>query len=157
LSLARVTWLFMPLRPATGVCVLAISLYCSGCSLLFVTAPPKPPPVEPSARAEVSCTSGKAAPVLDTVFATLEVARTALAAAAPDSTYQNAPISRGADIALGLGFTALFLGSAVYGFTQTSQCKALKGPEPRRPEEHAPSDEPAQESARLRFAPIHEF
>jgi len=147
----------MMLKPVSSLCALAIFLHCSGCSLLFVNAPPKPPPVEPSARAEVSCTSSKAAPVLDTVFATLEVGRTALAAAAPDSTYQNAPISRGADIALGIGFASLFLASAVYGFTQTSECRALKGPEPVRVHDDAPANEPSQESARVQSLPFSTY
>ncbi len=64
-------------------------------------------------------------PVLDTIFTGLEVARVVYAASADDSVYENPnqPLSRGTDVALGLGFTALFLGSSLYGYTATRNCR----------------------------------
>jgi hypothetical protein len=60
------------------------------------------------------------------VIASYQVIRTAAAVAAPDSTYSNAPISREADIGLGLGFLALFGASAAYGYVVTGDCKDAK-------------------------------
>jgi hypothetical protein len=72
------------------------------------------------------CTSSKAAPIIDTVLAGYEVVRTAAAVAASDRTYDDLPISRGADIGLGLGFLALFGASAAYGYVVTSACSDAK-------------------------------
>ena len=47
-------------------------------------------------------------------------------ATAPDSVYQGAPISRGADVGLGLSFTALFLASTIYGVVNTTACRDFK-------------------------------
>jgi hypothetical protein len=69
------------------------------------------------------------APVLDAVFTTLEVIRIGADVAASDATFQNQPINRTGDIALGAGFGALFLGSAIYGFNVTTQCSARTGRE----------------------------
>ena len=51
----------------------------------------------------------------DTVIAGFEGVRTGMALAADKSVYDHAPISRGADVAFGLGFLALFGASAIYG------------------------------------------
>ncbi|HET9953014.1 MAG TPA: hypothetical protein VFQ61_00850 [Polyangiaceae bacterium] len=53
----------------------------------------------------------------------------------PNEVYEKAPLSRGADIAVGVGLAALFAGSAVYGFKGTSACrraqpKSGSGPQP---------------------------
>lgn len=109
----------------------------SGCSLLFVKAPPAAVPQLDAAPTE-DCTSSRAAPILDTIFAGLEAARTGVALAVDDSVYDspNQPLSRGADVALGVGFTALFLGSAIYGYLTTARCdRAQRGeiePAPQR-------------------------
>lgn len=107
------------------VALLGLSTVNSACSLIFV----KPP--EGSGRIvrrDPNCTSSKVAPVLDTIFTGLQVLRTGLAASADKSVYENPdqPLSREADIGLGVGFTALFLGSAIYGYANTSRCAALE-------------------------------
>ena len=101
-----------------------LALSNTGCSLLFVNERPSPRPGS-LAPAAAKCTSSQVAPVLDTIFTGLEVARVLYAASADDSVYKNPnqPLSRGTDIALGLGFTALFLGSSLYGFTATRSCR----------------------------------
>jgi hypothetical protein len=66
--------------------------------------------------------SSKVAPAVDGVIAGFEAVRTGLALSADSSAYQNSPISRNADIGFGLGFTALFLASSIYGFYETDQC-----------------------------------
>ena len=115
-----------------------------GCSFLFVKTPPDDGGsiVQQRARAG-DCTSSKIAPGFDTAFGTLQVIRTGMAAAAPDSVYEdpNQPLSRGADIALGVGFAALFISSAVYGFSNTSRCSKLNADSDS---EAATPEEPAE-------------
>lgn len=97
-------------------------LFSTGCSFLFVQAPP-------AGHAELSqfdCTSSMAAPVLDTVAAGFQVVRTGIALAADEADYADFPLSRGADIALGLGFTALFTAAFVHGFSTTADCEDAK-------------------------------
>jgi len=105
--------------------VLGLILSCSGCSFLFVRGKPANvealPPSEP-----VECTTSKASPILDTVFAGLEVARTGYAVSRSDSDYHGAQLTRGADIGLGLGFVALFASSAIYGYVKTGSCADAK-------------------------------
>lgn len=101
------------------------ALPLSGCSFLFVDGPPDHPE-RVSRQSELRCTTSKAAPIIDTVIAGYQVIRTGAAVAASDSTYDGAPISRGADIGLGLGFMALFGASAAYGYVVTGDCKDAK-------------------------------
>lgn len=117
-----------------------------GCSLLFTTKPPRNIETLPPS-APVECTTSKAAPVIDTVVAGLQVIRTAVAASADDSDYEDAPISREADIGFGLAFAALFTASAAYGYTVTGQCRQAKNrmlEEPQgQPFQPAPARPPA--------------
>jgi hypothetical protein len=105
--------------------VLGLILSCSGCSFLFVRGKPANvealPPSEP-----VECTTSKASPILDTVFAGLEVARTGYALSRTDSDYSGSQLTRGADIGLGVGFVALFASSAIYGYVKTGSCADAK-------------------------------
>jgi hypothetical protein len=112
------------------------ALGLGGCSFIFVDAPPPRRAERVAPHSAVKCTTSKAAPVVDTIITGLEVVRTAVAAGASEGDYNGAPISRGADIGFGLGFTALFGASAIYGFVVTGNCKDQKG---------GPSDERAQE------------
>lgn len=116
-------------RGLVGCVALSLALSSTGCSFLFVTPPSSPEPGTISTGGE-KCTTSKVAPVLDTIFTGLEAARIVYAAAAPDSVYSDPkqPLSRGADIALGVGFAALFLGSAVYGYVNTAKCSELRKP-----------------------------
>ena len=108
--------------PAVLAALFALS--STGCSLLFVNERPSPRPGS-LAPAAAKCTSSQVAPVLDTIFTGLEATRTVYAASADDSVYKNPnqPLSRGTDVALGLGFTALFLGSSLYGYVATRNCR----------------------------------
>ena len=67
---------------------MGLILLNSGCSFLFVNTPP---PVDETVGRPwaVSCTTSKAAPVVDTIVTGLEVARVALAANADESAYQG--------------------------------------------------------------------
>ncbi len=107
-----------------GVLGIFVLTPTAGCSLVFVEPPPKV--AEGSRPAPVDCTTSKAAPALDSIAAGLEVVRMAYAASADDKDYKDFPISREADIALGLTFATLFAGSAIYGYTKTSTCRKTK-------------------------------
>jgi hypothetical protein len=99
--------------------------WLAGCSVLFTTSPPSDAERLP-AGAPIECTTTKAAPIVDSVLAGLQVARVGLAAAADDSVYRDAPISREADIGIGVAMATLFLSSAVYGYSVTGRCADLK-------------------------------
>jgi hypothetical protein len=94
----------------------------AGCSFIFVRGPPS----QPRQTRVVDCTTSRVAPVLDTIFGGLEAVRTGVALAASDANYQNTSINRSADIGLGLAFTGLFVGSAVYGYIETGRCDDIK-------------------------------
>ena len=98
---------------------------CGGCSYIFVSGKPSNaeslPPSEP-----VECTSSKVAPVLDTVFAGLEVVRTGYALSQTEADYRGQQLSRGADIGFGAAFVALFASSAIYGYLKTGSCADAK-------------------------------
>jgi hypothetical protein len=99
----------------------------TGCSILFVTeAPAKTGSI--SGPRPGNCTSSAVAPVVDSVIGGLQVARTVVAATADDSVYSdpNQPLSRPADVGIGIALSALFLASAGYGYYETSHCRALK-------------------------------
>lgn len=100
----------------------AFALTSSGCSLVFVT-----PPSPPSRR---DCTTSRLAPVLDSVLAGYQTVRTVHAIAAPDDLYERLGVPREADIAAGASLTALFLGSAVYGYVNTAACERLERQRP---------------------------
>jgi len=108
-------------RFLSGAIILILLTTLPGCSFLFTTAPKhaEPPPAE---YVPNECTTSKAAPVVDTVIAGLEGIRTGYALTADPSAYDKAPISRGVDIAFGIGFLALFTASAIYGYSITSEC-----------------------------------
>jgi len=97
-----------------------------GCSLIFVKAP-LADSEEFGPDPEMECTSSKVAPVFDTVFTGTNLLSAAVAASADDKsgTTANQPLSREASVALGLGFGALFLGSAIYGFATTARCDRI--------------------------------
>lgn len=110
-------------------CVAAGAVWlCAGCSFVFVTPPPSKQATIDSfstAKPQKECTTNRTAPVLDVIATGLQVARTVFAIAADDSVYNdpNQPLSREADIVLGVAFTTLHFSSAAYGFSNTSECR----------------------------------
>ena len=108
------------LRAAVWLAALA----CSSCSFVFVERPP--PARHMASPRPGACTSSKLAPVADTILAGWQVVRIGVAASAHDSVYRQGPISREADVALGVAYAGLFAASAVYGYTATTTCAELK-------------------------------
>lgn len=113
-------------------CLLACALIgaCAlqGCSFLFVHGPPANHPQLDS----FDCTTSNVVPVIDGAVAGFETVRTIVAVAADDSVYDNYPLSRGADIGIGVALTGLFVGSAIYGATKTGRCSDAKAALERR-------------------------
>src|SRR3954464_7520626 len=113
-----------------AVAAFALLISTPGCSFIFVTPPSSSADGNVASTSPAGeCTTSRLAPGLDSAFGALEVVRTGVALAADDSVYSDPkqPLSRGADIALGLGLTALFVGSAIYGFANTSRCSRQSG------------------------------
>ena len=94
-----------------------------GCSALFVSGPPAGYERGYVSRSELSCTTSPVAPLIDTLVTGFEVYRTIGAVSHSEADYAHLPISRGADIALGLTFVTTFAISAGYGFSTISRCK----------------------------------
>jgi hypothetical protein len=112
----------------------------AGCSFIFVKSPPDTGGHATLTRRD--CTTSKTAPVFDSIFAGLEGARIIYAATTSDDTYQNNKyLTRGSDIALGAGFAALLVGSAVYGYVQTSRCSRQQSE--FSPDVHMPASRPS--------------
>ena len=114
----------------------------AGCSFIFTKGP------QPEVQPPPPCTTGNAAPVLDTVAA-VAVALPAVwsfAQAVSDCPWNVlggcSPEARGAYwVGAGVGFAlaALYTTSAVVGFNRTAACRASQPPQPQ---EAAPSAQP---------------
>ncbi len=102
-----------------------VAINSVGCSFAFVNAAPDHAAQAP-AQQPVECTSGRAAPVIDTIIGAYQLVRTGYALQADDSDYSGTGFTREADIGLGLGFMTLFTASAIYGYSLTSECAGLK-------------------------------
>jgi hypothetical protein len=109
---------------------LALLLLCSGCSVTFMTPPP-PGGAAGRARPQVDCSSSYAWPIVDTALVAYQITGVAIAAARDDSDYERYPISRKTDMALGVGFAAVYAASATYGYVSASRCRRVqRGPAP---------------------------
>src|SRR4051794_32369306 len=93
-------------RALVGFLVSSMTALLPGCSFLFTTAPKSAE--SPTEFVSNKCTTSKAAPIVDTVVAGYQGFRTVYAMTADKSAYDNAPISREVDIALGASFFALY-------------------------------------------------
>jgi hypothetical protein len=96
-----------------------------GCSVTFMSTAPSDA-ARGQARPHVDCTASYAAPVIDTVLATYQLVGVGYAATLDDSEYEDYPITRQTDMAIGAGFAALFAGSAVYGYVSAAHCRRVK-------------------------------
>ena len=137
------------------LCIPLLSYGVSGCSLFFVSGPPRDAlNEEPYANVErwaddvdpdpsrafdsasaaakrgsrpdpIECTSSRAWPIVDTVSASINASIATLAAmsAAGPAQQHDEVLLYGL---VALGSAALWGGSAIYGFSKTSECRAAK-------------------------------
>lgn len=92
---------------------IAVSCALGGCSFLFTTAPPE----HVTPYTTLDCTTGNAAPVIDSVIAALDGVGTVVEV--------NRGYS-GAYIAAGVGWTIFEAAAAFYGYSVTSDCRAAR-------------------------------
>jgi hypothetical protein len=134
-------------RPAVRLALLlTISGSWSGCSWLFV----KPLPDRYERGDSADCTDSVTAPVIDTLFTLTNVGSAVYVAGQDNVT------NKGAAVTAGLAVGALWLSSAIYGYSHTSECREAKDDTEYRPAHHyvrprapairyqpAPSSEPS--------------
>jgi hypothetical protein len=101
-----------------------------GLLLAFVSGPPPHHEELPA----FDCTESRVAPVLDTVFAALEVANFAVAASSTDQQWSdtfngNPPINRGTAVPLYIALAAVGTFSAYYGYSRTGDCRGPRSGE----------------------------
>ncbi len=101
-------------RGIWGRALLAVLPAMGGCSYLFVT-----PPHDSYGGSVVGCTTSKAAPAVDTLFVFTNVA-SAIYVAGKDNVS-----NKDTAVGFGLGVAALWLSSAIYGYSNTSKCEEL--------------------------------
>ncbi|HEX4423252.1 MAG TPA: hypothetical protein VH165_35320 [Kofleriaceae bacterium] len=95
--------------------IAAVSLH-PGCSFLFVSGPP----ADHARRASFDCSESNAVPVLDTIWAGLN------ALGAISATGDGTNPNQGEIVAVGVGWLVVSGISAIYGYSQVSQCKKAK-------------------------------
>lgn len=115
------------LLPRIGSIVVAASLTCSlsGCSYLFVSGPGDWSPERPPQQ-KPDCTTTPVMPLIDGIITGIQGVRTILAISLDDRDYVDSPLSREADIGLGLGLGVLFLASTITGANRISDCKGAE-------------------------------
>lgn len=115
---------------------LAVLMTTPACSWIFVQ------PLNTAAASSgypATCTTNVAAPVFDTIFVGTNVASVAYVASRDNVT------NKGASIGLGVAVAGVWLASAVYGYSKTSQCSAYleeKYQEPLRRRTYPPRPYP---------------
>jgi hypothetical protein len=93
-----------------------------GCSFAFTHGPP----ANHAKREVFDCSTSQAPPILDVAMAGFQTFRFIYATTQSDYDYRDFPISRGADIGIGVGLAVLFLSSSIYGYAQISDCEDAK-------------------------------
>lgn len=101
-----------------------LSFGTTGCGFLLTHGPPD----DYRERTSFSCTESNGGPIIDVIWAALNLAGAAAVASDPDS-YEN---SDGLIVG-GLTWTAVGTASAVVGFNKTKRCRAAKRELARRP------------------------
>jgi len=104
--------------------ILAASLLLpsTGCGFLFTNGPP----TGHEQMLGFSCTESNTGPILDVLWAGLNLAGAIVAASQPQEDYYYYEYDQGAVIAVGLGWALVSGASAAVGFAKTSQCRKAK-------------------------------
>jgi pyruvate/2-oxoglutarate dehydrogenase complex dihydrolipoamide acyltransferase (E2) component len=131
-----------------GALLLCLVVFGNGCSMLFVKPPGR-------SSGGSGCTTSKAPPVLDTMFAGWQMVRIGIAAGASEETYRGAALTREADILLGVLLGIVGASSAVYGFRTVEECRSsgeyarpyAPARAPARTRQQQKADEAAEEAA----------
>lgn len=128
----------------------ASALVLPACSFVFVRGPR----TGRETYGQVRCTTSRAAPIIDTAIAGLQLVRVGYAASLTSDDYRGTTLSREADIGIGAGLLLLAGVSAAYGFGTVAECRDLGGgaspytrPQERRTREERLADEAAEEAA----------
>ena len=142
------------LRSLPSSLVLSLVLVCaqlssSGCSFVFVEAPPPPE----RRLGLVKCSTSSAAPVIDLVLVALQVFGFFQAATGDEVESRNdTGVSRETGIWLSLAFGTLYTSSAIWGFNTVSACREVKDAEEEQAEEDASRARGAAKRARAAAA-----
>jgi hypothetical protein len=107
-------------------------LSLTGCSFIFTKGPPEQHRQMPY----FECSTGRAAPIADSVFAGLQVIGIGITAGQSEAEYneknevdegqRNPIVKRNTAIGLNVVFGAMWALSAYYGYTRTAACRAAK-------------------------------
>ena len=108
----------LPYKSALA-CALSLN---TACSFVFVNSPPSDVTEEEAARSAPDCTSSQAMPVLDVAGVVASGLNVALVGASDAYTKDQQNVLMPLHAVYGVVYAV----SAVYGFHQTSKCKALK-------------------------------
>lgn len=108
---------FVSRRRTSTLPICACSVLMSGCGFLFTQAPPQ----EHRAMGQFSCTESNAGPIIDAVWAGLNVLGALVVSSDPESSYNGDQA-----IAVGLSWGAVSGASAVVGLGKTKRCRAAK-------------------------------
>jgi hypothetical protein len=137
--------------------VVAACLPCLGCSFGFVSGPPSDPSEEQYADSS-RCTTSVLIPVLDTASAAVGAINIGIAAnASPgEVTWYGVEMESETGVALGITQLAAFGAGAVYGFIQTSRCRAHLDAERNTPDEPkwSPEVAPGSPPPRSEVSPV---
>jgi hypothetical protein len=117
-------------RSAAAALVVAISIAVSGCSVISVRGPARPPGEGGRAPGETPCTTSQLAPALDTVVASTGAGLSVLllvdsARPCPQDS-MACGLQKGLDLAILLPAataTVVYGSSAVYGYVKTGACR----------------------------------
>ncbi len=101
-----------------------LSFGTTGCGFLFTHAPP----ADHRERTSFSCTESDGGPIVDVIWAGLNLAGAIAAASDPDIVENS-----DAAIAVGLSWTVITGTTAAIGFNKTKRCRAAKRELARRP------------------------
>lgn len=99
---------------------LAAALSLSGCSFVFVEGPP----ADHETRATFGCSASYVSPILDTVYAGLQALAIATAQGAADDATAERLSSE--EMAVQVGFGAVAVASAIYGFSTVGTCQQAR-------------------------------
>jgi hypothetical protein len=94
----------------------------TGCGFIFTNGPP----AGHEQMVGFSCTESNTGPVLDAVWASINLAGALVAASQSEADYYDYGYTRGSVIAVGLTWAALSGSAAAVGFGKTSKCRSAK-------------------------------